>query len=77
MSPDEALQSLLKSRNGVKKVAASMINPIRLALKELYRKDLTKNQEAIVEASVEEMCARPTTYKELVKLKDKLVSEFR
>ena len=79
MEPDkfnELFDRLVKSPEGWRKVAACLVNPIRLQLKDLYEISLTKDQELYIEAAVYEASLADFKYKDAVRLQDKLVKEF-
>jgi hypothetical protein len=73
---DEVIQRIMQTPDGYRKIAASMINPIREKLK-FYGKTLSKEQEVLIEVFCKELCAKPFNYRDAIILQDKLVNDFR
>lgn len=72
---DDVLKSLAQTPDGYRKIAASMINPIREKLK-AHGKTLSKEQETLIEVFCKELCSRPFNYKDAIVLQDRLVNDF-
>lgn len=69
--------SLLQYNEGWRKIAATMISPIRHTLKSYYGLNMTRDNEYEVEAEVWKASqAGGFSYKEAVRLQDKLAKKF-